>query len=44
MGERSPENKEAPNNSERYPSKDRTETIRKLGQTAVDGANKDKRR
>lgn len=35
-----PENKEAPNRSETYPSKDRDETKRQLGKTAIKGANK----
>jgi hypothetical protein len=36
----SPENKEAPNASETYPSKDREEAKRQIGRTAIRGANK----
>lgn len=36
----SPENKEAPNKSEQYPSKDPAQTAKALGATAIKGANK----
>lgn len=35
-----PENKEAPNASEKQAAKDRTETARRLGEAAIKGANK----
>lgn len=35
-----PENKEAPNASEKAPTRDRTATVRALGRTAIRGANK----
>lgn len=38
----SPENKEAPNKSETYPSKDRSATKRALGKIALGGATKPK--
>lgn len=38
----SPENKEAPNKSETYPSKDRSKTERALGRIAINGATKPK--
>lgn len=40
MSEKSPENKEAPNASEKKPVKDRTGTAQALGKTAVRGSNK----
>jgi hypothetical protein len=36
----SPENREAPNASEKKPAVDKTATIAKLGDTAIKGANK----
>lgn len=36
----SPENREAPNASEKKPVADKTATAKKLGETAIKGANK----
>lgn len=35
-----PENLEAPSKPEKYPPKDPTKTLRDLGRTAIQGANK----
>lgn len=35
-----PENREAPNASEKKPAPDKSATIKKLGETAIKGANK----
>ncbi len=40
MSEKSPENKERPNASELKPKKDRTETVKGLGRTAIRGSNR----
>jgi hypothetical protein len=35
-----PENKERPNPSEKAPKKDRTDTIKRIGKTAINGSKK----
>lgn len=37
-----PENKEKPNKSETRPDKDRTQTLKDLGRTAIQGTKKGK--
>ena len=37
-----PENLEKPNKSETKPTKDRTETVKRLGRTAISGSQKNR--